>query len=348
MKKTKVGFIGCGYMGQLAHIANYAQLENVEMAALAEGRRKTAEAVAGRYGIRKLYADHGEMLEKEKLDAVVAIMGFELHKNVVPEVLDKGLPVLTEKPVSVSSGTAREMLGHMKGEAAIYHIGYMKRCDPASVYAKKMIADMKESGELGKLNYLRVTMPPGDWEYGIGKEVYCGDRADYSNFEKDSPPRYMTEEQGKAYVSFVNYYIHQVNLVRYLLGEDYLLEYADRDGKLLFARSLSGVAVVLEMATYNVTDGWDEFYCAFFDKGWLNLSLPAPMARQHSGEVTVYKGVNGRAVYEKPVFPKRWSMYEQARIFVEEVERKREVISSAADAVKDLEFSESYIKELYG
>ena len=70
MEKIKIGFVGSGYMGQLAHIANYAALADVELTALAEGRTETAKAVAQRYGIKTIYSNHKEMLEKAKLDAV--------------------------------------------------------------------------------------------------------------------------------------------------------------------------------------------------------------------------------------------------------------------------------------
>jgi hypothetical protein len=95
VQKIRIGFIGSGYTGQRAHIANYATLPDVELTALAEGRRETAKAVAQRYGIKTTYSNHKEMLEKAKLDAVVAIMHFNLHHAVVPDILEKGLPQLT-------------------------------------------------------------------------------------------------------------------------------------------------------------------------------------------------------------------------------------------------------------
>ncbi|MGI5818348.1 MAG: hypothetical protein ACOX9R_09635 [Armatimonadota bacterium] len=41
MTPVRMGFVGAGYMGQLAHIANYAALETCEMIALAEPRART-------------------------------------------------------------------------------------------------------------------------------------------------------------------------------------------------------------------------------------------------------------------------------------------------------------------
>ena len=62
--KVRLGFVGAGYMGQLAHIANYATIGGCELVALAEGRAETAKAVAEKYGIQEVYVDHHSLLEK--------------------------------------------------------------------------------------------------------------------------------------------------------------------------------------------------------------------------------------------------------------------------------------------
>jgi len=42
-------------------------------------------------------------------------------------------------------------------------VGYNKRSDPAVVYARQHIQRLKQSGELGRLTYVRMLMPAGDW-----------------------------------------------------------------------------------------------------------------------------------------------------------------------------------------
>ncbi len=347
MKKIKLGFIGSGYMGQRAHIANYAALPDVELTALAEGRRETAKAVAQHYGIKTIYSSHKEMLEKAKLDAVVGIMHFNLHHAVVPDILEKGLPLLTEKPICVSLKTGEKFLKQVEKNDTIYQVGYNKRSDPATRLVKKEIAQWKQSEEFGRLNYLRVTMPPGDWIFEMDPPINMGDKASYDNETPERSPAWMTDEQAKVYMDFINYYIHQVNLIRYLLNEDYSVEYVDPTGKILVAKSNSGVAIVLEMATYQVVNEWYEFYEAFFDKGRIKLSLPAPLARQRAGEVEIYKNKGKNSVYERPVIPQKWSMLEEARFFIDAVRNKKKSISPASDAVKDLQVAEDYVRKLF-
>lgn len=345
MDKLRIGFVGCGWMGQNAHIANYATLPDVELAALADLRPDTPREVARRYGIPKTYTTHQEMLAEEPLDAVVAVMYFGLHAAVVPDILSAGMHLLTEKPICQCADQAHRMDALARGKGVVYHIGYMKRADPATARAKALIDDWKASGAQGQLNYLRVTMPPGDWILGHEWPLDLGDRPpDGAGPAMEGVPAWMDEAQGRDYVSFINFYIHQVNLIRHLLGEDYELEYIDSRRRILAAKSASGVAIVLEMATFTTRDEWVEEYEAHFDRARVRLSLPAPMARQRSGRLEILRHDDSGAVRESPVIAPAWSMREQARIFVEEARGLRPNISPAADAAKDLEFAEAFIR----
>ena len=79
------------------------------------------------------------MLQKAKLDAVVAIMWFPLHHAIVPDILERGLPILTEKPICVSLKTGKKFLKQVEKNDTIYQVGYNKRCDPATRFVKKKL-----------------------------------------------------------------------------------------------------------------------------------------------------------------------------------------------------------------
>jgi predicted dehydrogenase len=272
-------------------------------------------------------------------------MHFGLHYAVIPDILDAGVNLLTEKPICISSETAKKFIQKVEEKKIIYHVGYMKRCDPASIFMKQKIAEWKKSGEFGKLTYLRISMPPGDWVFNMEPPLNLGDNVQ-ENIPFEKVPSWMDKDIGDKYIAFVNYYIHQINLIRYLLGEDYTVKYTEPSGKILVAESKSGVPIVLEMDTYNLSYEWKEEYVAFFNKGKISLSLPAPMARQQSGKIEIYQNKEKNSLYLKPVFLPNWCMYEQARIFVETVRNESQCISPATDALKDLEVAESYIKLL--
>jgi predicted dehydrogenase len=348
-KTVRLGFVGAGYMGQNAHIANYATIPDCELVALAEGRSETARAVARRFGIGAVYGDHRELLEKAEVDGVVAIMGFHLFHALVSDILNAGRSVATEKPMCIRAENGRRLAALAESKGLLYQVGYMKRHDPAAKFARETVRAWRQSGECGDLTYVRVTMPSGDWIYEHEPPIHMGDAAPaYGGQSAESPPEWMTDEQGRHYVSFVNFYTHQVNLIRYVIGEDYHVAFADARGRTMTAIADSGVVIVLEMSSYGLQHRWDEFYTLNFDRGQVRLQMPAPMARQRAGEVVLYRqsgfGGSGTPQELRPVFPQRWAFLEQARHFVACLRDGAPTISPASDAVKDLDVSEEYIR----
>lgn len=345
MKTLRLGFVGCGTMGQRAHLDNYGTLPEVELVALADLRRRTRDLVARRYGIPETYDTHTQLLEKAEVDAVVVVMGYALHHAVVPEVLKAGKHCLTEKPICVRPETAAGLTALAEAADVVYQVGYMKRADLAGRRMKQLLATWRDSGECGALKLLRVSMPPGDWVFQMDPPLNAGDAPAGPLPPSEPLPEWMSSAEQEHYDAFVNYYIHQVNLLRFLLGEDYEVEYVDPGGVLLAGRSESGVTIVLEMAAYTLRDEWHEFYTACFDRGKLSLSLPAPLARQRVGSLEVYRHGDHGARYERPVFPPVWCMKEQARLFLAAVRGRRPCISPAAEAVKDLLVAEQVIRK---
>lgn len=349
---VRIGMVGCGYMGQKAHLDNLVTIPGCRVVALAEGRAETARLVARKYGIERVYPDHRAMLAEADIDAVVCIMSYALHHAVVPDVLNAGKHLLTEKPIAIRPETGHRLADLAESNGVIYQVGYMKRHVPASVAAVDVIRSWRASGQAGKMNYLRVSMPPGNWTFGIEGPIGAGDAPPaYADQVPETPPDWMGERLGQAYNAFVNYFIHQVNMIRYLLGEAYRCEYLDPTQTVLVGRSDDDVPWVLEMKGYNLRDHWEEYYKVCFENGKLDLSIPAPMARQHSGDLTIYHGptsTDDRPRWERPVLAPSWCMLEQARHFVECVRTGRPTLAPAREAALDLEIAEQYAKLLSG
>lgn len=231
MSGLRIAFVGAGGMGQCAHLKNYAVLPGCEVVALAELRPLLRQKVAARYGISRTYATAAELLEHEadRLDGIVAAQYFGIHGQIVPELMQAGVPVFIEKPLAASVQMAEKIVAAVTASGTWLMVGYHKRSDPATEYAKAEIDRLKETRELGKLKLIRIAMPPGDWVAGGFCDLLRTDEP-YPELERDPAPEDMTPEAYAAYTEFVNYYIHQVNLLRHLLGEPYRVTYADPSG----------------------------------------------------------------------------------------------------------------------
>ncbi|MEE4193841.1 MAG: Gfo/Idh/MocA family oxidoreductase [Anaerolineae bacterium] len=349
MDKVRIGFVGVGTMGQCAHLKNYAALPECEVVAIAEIRPSLGEKVAVRYGVPAVYADHREMLANEKLDGIVAAQPFNRHGILLPELYQAGIPVLTEKPLAASVAVGESIVAALQGCSSWHMVGYHKRSDPATMYAKQAIDELKATGELGAMKYVRILMPAGDWIAG-GFNDLISDDAPYPALQFDPPAPDMDARTYEQYTAFVNYYIHQVNLMRYLLGESYQVTYAEPSGVLLAGQSASGIACTIEMSPYTTTIDWQESALVCFEHGWVKLELPAPVASNRPGKVTIFKDPGNGTTPQTitPQLPWVHAMRQQAINFIKAIHGEQEPPCQAAEALEDLRIARSYIRLLTG
>lgn len=342
MHKVKIGFLGCGFMGQLAHMQNYARLDDCEIVAVADSKLCQARMVAAAYGIPNVYDNYSDMLSNLEIDAVVAAQPFTNHVNVVPDILNAGKHVFTEKPLCVYAEHGTALVEAAKKSGKIHMVGYHKRSDPATEYAKNIIDSWKSTGEMGKMKYVRITMPPGDWVGGCSGMIRTDEPAHKINPEP--VPDGISEKTNRLYNGFVNYYIHQVNLMRYLMGEDYKLTFADRSGVLMAVESKSGICGTIEMAPYSTSDDWQEKATVCFEKGWISIELPAPLASQQAGKVTVFTDNGNGGIFTTPRLKNVHAMKNQAMNFIKAVKGEKAAPCLSDEALRDLEIAMDYIQ----
>lgn len=349
MDKVRIGFVGVGGMGQMAHLRNYVDLGDCEVVAIAELRSETAKLVARRYGIDKVYHDHRAMFDNEELDGVVASQPFTRHAVLLPEIYERVKYVFTEKPLAVGPDAGAALAAAAAKAGCTHMVGYHKRSDPATMYVKKLVDNWKADKKVGNMRYVRVVMPPGDWVAGgfIGM-LNAGDPGP-GGLENEPKPEDMDDGTYGMYVGFVNYYIHQVNLLRHLLGEAYKVVYASKNGALLVAESESGVAGVIEMATYSTGVEWEETALVGFDRAYVELALPAPLAYNRCGTVNIYDQPEGEhSRHTQPSMGWTHAMHQQAANFVKVCKGEMAPLCDAAEAVEDLKVARDYVRMLTG
>ena len=223
-------------------------------------------------------------------------------------------------------------------------VGYHKRCDPATIAAKAEIDRLKQTAELGAMRYVRISMPPGDWVAG-GFFDFINSGESVPPMPPDPVPGDMDAETYGQYLAFVNYYIHQVNLLRYLFGASYEFTYADPSGVMVAAQSTEGVSGVIEMAAYHTTIDWHETALITFERGYVRLALPAPVAVNRPGQVEFFRdpGDGARPETVIPTLPWDHAMRQQARNFILAIEGRIAPPCDAAEALEDLKAARQYI-----
>lgn len=346
-KKIKIVFVSVGAMGQCAHLKNYVLIPDCEVIAICEIKEKLAKKVAERYGIKKVYNNFNDLIENESFDGIVASQPFTRHYEILKEVLKVKKPVFIEKPLASSVEIGEKILEIIKKSGTWVMVGYHKRSDPASMFIKQKIEEFKNTGEIGKLKYIRITMPPGDWIAGGFNDLIKTDEKLPENIKYDSKPENMDEVEFKEYIEieFVNYYIHQVNFMRFLLDEDYKVKFADKSKVLMVLESNSGIPGIIEMAPYKTSISWEEKILICFENGYMELCLPAPLASNRPGKVKIYKDVPFPET-TIPQFPWISAMYQQALNFIKAIKGEIKPPTDANEALQDLKIAQQYLNLL--
>lgn len=152
-KKLRVGIIGTGWIAD-AHMASYKKMPDVEIVAGADLIPGKAEAFFKKHGIEnvKCYPSHKELIDNEKLDAVSVCTYNCQHAEPTIYALNHGVNVLLEKPFTVTTEEAIEVIKAEKKSGKVLSIGFQPRFDANM----KMIKKIVESGELGKIYYIQT------------------------------------------------------------------------------------------------------------------------------------------------------------------------------------------------
>lgn len=150
----RLGIAGCG------DIAAYAALltrlnRKIHLAACCDRDLDTARRFAARHRISQAFGDYSEMLSRANLEAVYLAVPHDLHLPLAQEALERGLPVLCEKPLARTLDEGRQMVSLAAKSGGKLGVNYQYRYD-SGCFA---LAEAARRGELGELFYARCNIP---------------------------------------------------------------------------------------------------------------------------------------------------------------------------------------------
>ncbi|CAG7617516.1 Gfo/Idh/MocA family protein [Paenibacillus allorhizosphaerae] len=153
----QVGVVGVGNIGS-THASVYKENPKTELVAVCDIIKQKADAAAEKFGARAFYSVR-EMLESGiRLDAVsVCTKGEENggeHFAPTMELLEAGIPVLGEKPISNRVEEGKQMVELARSKKIPYAVNLNHRFTPAALRAKEWVS----SGRLGQLHMINMRM----------------------------------------------------------------------------------------------------------------------------------------------------------------------------------------------
>ncbi len=155
-KKLKIGFVGAGGIST----GHYQRLMATGRAAIT-AITEPEEASLGRFhkncpGTEHLpvYRDYKDMLKREPLDGVVILSPHTVHYAQITDALDRGLHVLTEKPMVCTIRHAEALIRKAEKAGRVLMISYQRHYDPMFRYMRAQI----EKGAIGEVQFVQAVL----------------------------------------------------------------------------------------------------------------------------------------------------------------------------------------------
>ena len=129
---VRIAVIGVGHLGQ-HHARILADLPGARLAGVADIDRARAEAIAARHDTRA-FTEAAALVGEA--DAVTIAVPTDAHLAVARPFLERGIPVLVEKPLARSLAEADEMIALAARHGAVLAVGHTERFNPAVAAAR--------------------------------------------------------------------------------------------------------------------------------------------------------------------------------------------------------------------
>ena len=164
-QRVRIGWIGCGGRGRFVsgHMREVPDAEIVAVCDVYEKNRLAAQQSVGESC--KAYADFRELLDQKDIDAV--LVATPDHWHAIPTVLscEAGKDVYVEKPLAHNIREGRAMVDAARRYDRVVQTGIQQRS--AAHFAQ--IREIIQSGELGKVHYVRIWNYRNSYPLGVGR-----------------------------------------------------------------------------------------------------------------------------------------------------------------------------------
>jgi predicted dehydrogenase len=133
----RVAAIGVGHLGR-HHARILSTLPGATLVGVADIKPDRAAEIAAAHGSRA-FADYRDLLGE--VDAVSIAVPTHAHLEVASAFLDRGVPVLVEKPLARSVEEADRMIALAASRGTILAVGHTERFNPAVAAASRLLQD---------------------------------------------------------------------------------------------------------------------------------------------------------------------------------------------------------------
>ena len=191
-RDLRVAVLGVGMMGT-DHVARlYSRISGAQVIAVSDAFTEKAEQVAATVPGCRVIGDPLAAIAADDVDAVLIATPGQFHEEQVRACIERGKPVLCEKPLTMDAGSSLALVRAEDAYTArtgrrLIQVGFMRRFDPEYAELKALI----DAGGLGE-----------------PLVVHCAHR------NAAVPPHFTSEMMVNDSV------VHEVDVTRFLLNEE--------------------------------------------------------------------------------------------------------------------------------
>lgn len=214
-EKVQVASIGTGGQGSFHLRDGLSRASNIKVVAVCDVYLPHLDAgwqQAGGGDIRK-YMDYREMLEKEKLDAVVISTPLHTHHQITMDCLDAGLHCFTEKTLCYTIEHCRDIVKKAHAKRRIVQVGHQRRYNPTYNHAMKLAW---EEDLLGRINHIDAQWHRNnDWRRPVSNRPLTPEEQKYiADIERHINWRLYRESSGGLMTELGT---HQLDIANWFL-----------------------------------------------------------------------------------------------------------------------------------
>jgi len=137
-RTVRAAFIGAGGRAVGYHYTSLRDIEGAEICAIAELNEQRMKKAADAFGVKALYTDYKQMIDKEKPDLVYAIMPPQALFGVAVDVMNMGCNLIIEKPPAVTAEQTRQMAILARKKGVLTGVTFQRRFCPIVRTGKQM------------------------------------------------------------------------------------------------------------------------------------------------------------------------------------------------------------------
>ena len=157
--KTNIAVIGAGYWGK-KHVDEYTRLDKANIAMVCDIDKNNLEFCRKAYNVNNTTNDINDIIKSNDIQAVSVCTPNETHYNICKMILESGKHVLVEKPITLKSEEAYDLVDIAKDMGVKLSVGHLFRFNSAIMKVRELIKN-NFFGELGiiKIQWTHLREP---------------------------------------------------------------------------------------------------------------------------------------------------------------------------------------------